>query len=61
MVRPISSGGVLHPSAHLDVRNHLNVAGKFTYLHRNQIGVVSTVRHGSHTLKGAKEMHSEFS
>ena len=29
MVRPIASGSVLHPSAHLDVSKHLNGAGKF--------------------------------
>src|SRR5258706_8948146 len=29
MVRPISSGGVLHPFVRLDVVKHLNVAGKF--------------------------------
>src|SRR6266404_9418296 len=31
------------------------------YLRHNQIGVVSAVRHCSHTLKGAKEMNREFS
>ena len=34
---------------------------KALYLHHNHIGIVSAVRHCSHTLKGAKEMHSEFS
>ena len=34
---------------------------KALYLHHNHIGIVSAVRHCSHTLKGAKEMHREFS
>jgi hypothetical protein len=34
---------------------------KALYLHHNHTGIVSAVRHCSHTLKGAKEMHREFS
>src|SRR6266853_4458399 len=31
------------------------------YLHRHQVGVISGVRHRSHTLKSTEEMHGKFS